>query len=782
MSEQLSKPRFTGARVTRLEDARLLRGQGRYLDDIDVPGMLEMAFVRANRPAAKILSIDTSQAEKLPGVHAVLTAYDCAIDLKTDAYEVAQPVLARDEVRFVGEPVVAIIADDRYIAEDAADLVKIRYEALPPVLDSRAALADSPRRVHNHRSNAFEPREKVTPGFEEAFAGAPHHASSTFVTHRQTGASMETRGCAAMTDPASDRLTVYCSHQSPHQFRTELVELLKMPENLIRVVVPEVGGAFGIKAMFYPEYVVVAHAARVLRKPVKWVSDRTESFLSDCHARENFIDADVAFDEEGRIIAVRSTMLGDTGAYPILGFPGAVGETGWASSMLTGPYKIPHVHITRRHVFSNKTPVGAYRGVGGPVGAQVQEGIVELVARELGKDPADVRRINMIQPEDFPYKTATGNLYDPGSYGESMEQALRMIDYDGFRQNQAALRSQGKYQGIGICVFVEPSAGASSEAGSVPYEAATLRIEPTGTVTAAFGLGPSGQGHETTMAQIIADQIGVNVNDIVVLHGDTDSAPFGGGTGGSRSGTIGGGAALKAGHEMRAKLARIAAHLLEAAEEDIEVKDGAAFVAGVPSKSFSIPELAKIAYTDVTRLPEDMPYGLEVVARFKPQVRTTYSNGTHVAKVEVDITTGFVQVIDYVAVNDCGNLINPTIVEGQIHGGVAQGIGSALLEELKYNEDGQLTTISLADYLLPASTEVPPMQVGHIMTPSANDGGFKGMGEGSLIAAPPAIANAITDALGSFGVLVTDIPIYPQQIVRWVQAAEAQTGYAGTAR
>lgn len=449
MSAPLTKPRFTGARVTRLEDARLLRGQGRYLDDIDVPGMLEMAFVRSTRAAARILSIDTTAAARLPGVHAVLTGEDCAVDLPTKRFEVNQPVLARGEVRFVGEPVVAIIADSRYIAEDAADLVQIRYEALPPVLHAHAALSDSPRRVHSHRENAFALSEKVTPGFEEAFASAPHHASARFMTHRQTGAAIENRGCAAMTDPASGRLTVYCSHQSPHQFRSDLTELLGLAENLIRVVVPEVGGAFGIKAMFYPEYVVVAYAAQLLRRPVKWVSDRTESLLSDCHSRDNSIDASVAFYDEGHIIAVKATFLGDTGAYPIFGFPGAVGETGWASNMLTGPYKIPYVSLTRQHVFSNKTPVGAYRGVGGPVGAQVQEGIVELVARELSMDPADVRRVNMIQPEDFPYTTPTGNLYDPGSYGESMEQALRMIGYDEFRRAQETLRADGKYQGIG---------------------------------------------------------------------------------------------------------------------------------------------------------------------------------------------------------------------------------------------------------------------------------------------------------------------------------------------
>lgn len=768
MSMKLQKPQFTGGRVTRLEDARLLRGQGRYLDDIEVPGMLEVAFVRSNRAAAKIHSIDTAKALRLPGVKAVLTAEDCPFVLETSNYEIAQPVLAKDEVRYVGEAIAAVVAENRYIAEDAAELVRIEYEALTPVMDMEAALTDSPRRVHNHRSNDFYHRDQQTEGFTEAFESAPHRAKAAFTTHRQTGISMEARGCAAMMDPLSDRVTVYVSHQSPHNFRADLTEVMGLSENQIRVVVPEVGGAFGIKAMFYPEYVVVTHAAMKLRRPVKWMSDRTESFLSDCHARENLHEIEVAFDNTGKILAVKDRVVADTGAYPILGFPGAVGETGWATNMLPGPYKIPHISITVDCVFSNKVPVGAYRGVGGPVGAQVQEGFIELVAKELDMDPAEVRRVNMIQAEDFPYKTATGNVYDPGSYAESLEEALKMIGYEEFRKEQPRLREQGKYQGIGICVFVEPSAGVSSEAGSTPYESATVRIEPNGTVTASFGLGPSGQGHETTMAQLIADELGIDVKDIVVLTGDTDSAPFGGGTGGSRSGTIGGGAALTAAREMKSKLAKLSAHLLEASEEDIEFTDGQAQVAGVPSRGITIRELAQVAYTNVSKLPEGMQPGLEVTMRYRPAMKVTYSNGTHVAKVEVDTKTGFVTVLDYVAVNDCGNLINPMIVEGQIHGGVAQGIGSAFLEELRYDEDGQLTTTSMADYLLPVTTEVPRMRVGHLVTPSENEGGFKGMGEGSLIGAPPALANAVTDALSPWGVLVKDIPILPEHILSWV--------------
>lgn len=765
---KLSKPRFTGARVTRMEDDRLLKGQGRYLDDIALPGMLEMAFVRSNRSAAKLTSINVDKARAYPGVIAVFTAENCDYVMRDDKYDISQPVLAADEVRYVGEPIVAIVAENRYVAEDAAELVEIGYESLPPVLSQADALSDK-RRVHSHRPNLFEHWETITDGVEDVFASAQHRASVRFQTHRQTGVPMETRGCAAMTDPFTGRLTVYVSHQSPHNFRSDLISVMGLDEHQVRIVVPEVGGAFGIKAMFYAEYVVVTHAASVLRRPVKWVSDRTESLLSDCHARDNVHEIEVAFNDDGKILAVRDHVIGDTGAYPILGFPGAVGEAGWATDFLTGPYKIPYVSITVDCVFSNKTPVGAYRGVGGPVGAQVQEGYVDLVARKLGMDPADVRRVNMIQPEDFPYQTATGPLYDPGSYGESLEEALKLIGYDTFRSEQAAARREGRYLGIGMCVFVEPSAGVSSEAGSTPYEAVTLRFEPSGKITAATGLGPSGQGHETTLAQLIADELGVQVSDIVVLHGDTDSAPFGGGTGGSRSATIGGGAALKAAREMRGKLAKIAAHLLEASEEDIEFDDGSAHVAGVPTKGYTLAQLAKLAYTDIGKLPDGMEPGLEVVSRYRPPMSVTHSNGAHVAKVEVDIETGLVKVLDYVAVNDCGVLINPMIVEGQIHGGVAQGIGSTFLEELRYDDAGQLTTTSFQEYLMPAMTDVPRMKTKHLVTPSGNDGGFKGMGEGSLIAGPPSLAGAVSDALAPFGVFVTDIPVLPQHIIEWTK-------------
>jgi carbon-monoxide dehydrogenase large subunit len=765
-----SKPQFTGARVERAEDARLLTGRARYLDDLDFPGTLEVAFVRSTHAAAKLVSVHAEAASRMPGVRMVWTAADIHVTLDSPEFGVNQPVLAKDEVRYVGEPVVAIFADSRYAAEDAADTVEVTYADLPPVLHIREALQAETRRVHAERPNVMYHQEYQTDGFEEAFENALHHLSATFTLHRQTAVPMETRGCMAAPDGATNRLHVYVSHQSPHGFRADLCKFLGVPEHAVRVIVPEVGGAFGIKAMFYPEYVVVALAALRLRRPVKWIADRSECLLADCHARDGIHDVDVAFDGDGRILALRDHLMGDSGAYPAVPFCGSIGETSLAARMLTGPYKIPHLSFTIDCTYSNKAPLGAYRGVWGPPASFVQEGVVDRVARALHKDPVAVRRINLLQPEDFPYRTASGFVYDPGSYAESLETALELVDYDGFRKRQREDRSRGVYRGIGISVFVEPTAMAASEAGDIPYEAATVRMEPTGTVTAALGLGPSGQGHETTMAQLIADELGVDVRDVVVLHGDTDSAPYGGGTGGSRSGTIGGGAALTAGRELRDKLLALAAHLLEADVADIELKDGAAHVAGVPAQRLTVQQLATAAYTDVNRLPEGMKPGLEVMARYQPTRPITFSNGTHIAVVDVDVATGQIQTVDYVVANDCGVLINPTIVEGQIHGGVAQGIGEALLEELKYDTEGQLTTVSLSDYLLPTTHDIPNIRIRHLVTPSESKGGFKGMGEGSLIAAPAAVVAAVSDALEPFGVMVSSMPVTPDQVLEWIDA------------
>ncbi len=767
------RPRFVGARVSRVEDPRLLRGQGQYVADVNVPGMLSVAFVRSPHAAARIAKIDTRVAAGMPGVVAVWTAMDARLQIVHQDQDLTQTVLASGQVRFVGEPVVAVIAQDAYLAEDAADAVEIEYDAQEPVLDARGSQHDEPRQVHAGRSNVVFTRTTTTDGFQEAFSSAPRHVSLTFTTKRQAATPIEPRAVAALPDPFGERLTVYVTHQSPHEVRRQLAQILGWPEQRVHVVVPEVGGGFGIKAMFYPEYAVVAEAARRLGRPVKWVSDRREAFLSDAHARDAAHVVEVAFTDAGRILAVQDHIYGDTGAWPLWNFPGAVGEATWAADMLPGPYQIPHVSIEITVVFSNKAPLGPYRGVGGPIGAQVQEGIIEGVARALGRDPVEIRRVNLIEDDQFPYRSATGQLYDQGSYGASMDAALRLINLEKFRDDQRRLRREGRYLGLGLCVFVEPSAFAESEAGSVPYESVELRMDTSGTVTATCGLGPTGQGHETTLAQIIAGQLGIRVQDVTVLHGDTDNAPVGGGTGGSRSGTIGGGAALSASARLKDKIVTLAAHMLEASRDDIVLADGRAEVTGVPGHGVPIADIARRAYLEVGALPEGVEPGLEVLVRYKPPMAATYSNGTHAAVVEVDVQSGLIQVLDYVAVNDCGVVINPTIVEGQIQGGVAQGIGSALLEELHYDEAGQLTTTSLMDYLLPTFVDVPPMRVEHMETPSLSLGGFKGMGEGSLIASPPAVANAITDALAPFGVLVTDIPVSPDQVLRWVTEARA---------
>ncbi len=772
---QAMRPQMMGARVSRTEDPRLLSGQARFLDDIQVPGMLEVAFVRSTHAAAKIVQMDLREVQQYPGVQAVLTYDDCPVQLwQREAYEVGQPVLAHHEVSYVGQPIAAIIADSRYVAEDAAELARVEYEDLPPVTDMRRAIEENPRRVHAHTPNVFFHKEYATPSFEQAFVQASHHLRATFRTNRQTALSLEARGTAAMVDTATGRLTVYASTQSPHRLREDISGLLGIPTHQVRLIVPEVGGGFGMKANCYPEDIVVAKAALMCRKPVKWVSDRTESLLSDVHGRDDIHDVEVAFAEDGKIVALRDHLMADGGAYPAYPFSGAVGETSLASRVITGPYDIPHLATVIDCTYSNKMPLGAYRGVWGPVASFIQEGIVDRVARHLGMDPAQVRLRNIIQPHQFPYRNAAGMTYDEGSYQACLQQALELMDYEGFRKRQQELRQQERYVGLGISAFVEPTAMASSEAGSVGYESCTIQIDATGRVTAAFGLGPTGQGHETTMAQILADQLGVRFEDIIVLHGDTDSAPYGGGTGGSRSGPIGGGAALVAGRQMRERLVKYAASLLEAGEEDIELGDGKAWVAGVPERYISIRTIAETAYTNVTKIPEGLPIGLELTARYLPKSPRTFSNGTHIAIVEVDVSTGSVAVTGYGVVNDCGRLINPTIVEGQILGGVAQGIGAALLEALHYDESGQLVTTSLMDYLLPESTDMPRVMMRHLETPSDGEGGIKGMAEGSLIASPAAIANAVSDALAPFDAFVDTLPVTPEMILEMTRGELAR--------
>lgn len=767
MAEEFaSAPHFVGARIPRTEDSRLLRGEAQYLDDIQIPNLLEMAFVRSPYAAARILSVDSSAAWNIPGVRAVFTFADMPFVLPQNGPSpIDQPVLARERVRHAGEAVVAVVAESRYIAEDACEAVHVAYTPEEPVLDMQAAQKDRPRRVHDAAPNVFYHQEYETEGFQAAFDTAPHRLTMTFQTTRQTACSLETRGIIAAADPFSGRMTVYCGTQSPHRLRGDLAEMLQMEEHLLRVIVPEVGGAFGMKAATYPEYLAVVQAARLLRQPVKWTADRVESFLSDVHARDDIHDLEVAFDQRGQIIAVKDHLMADGGAYASYPFSGAIGETSLAAKVITGPYDIAHLSTVIDCTYSNKVPLGAYRGVWGPVASFVQEGMVDRIAQFLHLDAAEVRRTNLVQPNQLPYRNAAGMLYDSGSFTESFEHALAQLDYTRWRATQEQARRVGKYLGIGLSNFVEPTAMASSEAGSIGYESCSVRVEPSGTVTAWLGLGPSGQGHETTMAQVLADQLGVDLEHIVVLHGDTDAAPLGGGTGGSRSGPLGGGAAMQAGRKMRERLDVYAAHMLEAAVEDIAWEHGRAHVRGVYARHVSLRDIARIAYNDVRQIPSGLPIGLEVTERYQPPRPVSFSNGTHAAVVEVNPSTGQVTVLDYVVVNDCGTLINPLIVEGQIHGGVAQGVGAALLESLVYDDSGQLLTTTLMDYLLPSAPLVPRMRIEHLVTPSDGALGVKGMGEGSLIASPAAIAGAVNDALSPWGVSFERLPIAPRDIV-----------------
>jgi carbon-monoxide dehydrogenase large subunit len=769
--------KFFGARVRRLEDPRFLTGRGRYLDDIVLPGMLHAAFVRSPHARARIEAVDVSRALEMPGVVDVLTGAELAaagLFLQGPSmYGFRMPILAHDEVRYVGEPVALVVARSRYEAEDAAEAVRVAYRPLPPVVDMEAARRDE-ERVHAGRSNVFFRKTYATPDIDRVFAEAPVTLTARFRSQRHTAVTLEPRGCIADFDPGTKSSTFYVSTQSPHNVRTTLAELFGWPEHTLRVVAPDVGGGFGMKAAIYPDEVAVLLMSRRLGRPVKWVSDRRESLLADVHARDDLARVEVAADREGHILAVRVHIMADAGAYPAFPYTAATSETAFAAQMMPGPYRIRHFAFTAEAILTNKAPFGAYRGVWGPIASFVQEGIVDRVARALGLDPVEVRRRNMIRRDEFPWRSATGMEYDPGSYLESMEKALAMAGYEAFRERQARLRAEGRLVGIGVSVFVEPTAFAGSEAGDIPYESCLLRVEPSGQVIAFTGLGPSGQGHETTLAQIIADELGIRPEDVIVHHGDTSTAPYGGGTGGSRSGLTGGGAAKAAAVQVKDKIRRIAAHLLEASPDDIVLEDGMVFVAGVKERGLPLREVANAAYMQVGNLPEGVEPGLEALGRYRPAREITFSNGCHVATVEVDPKTGRVTVTGYWVANDCGRVINPTIVEGQIHGGVAQGIGSTFLEHLVYDESGQLLTTTLMDYLLPTATEVPTIEVAHIETPSESFGGVKGMGEGSLIAAPAALAGAVSDALAPYGAFVSELPLTPDRVLGLIEGGQGE--------
>ncbi|MAP36110.1 MAG: carbon monoxide dehydrogenase [Chloroflexi bacterium] len=771
-----------GRALKRKEDPRLIRGQGTYVEDVTLTGMLHMVLVRSPLAHALIKSIDTSEALKFPGVAAVFTGEDLKEELGSlpcgwvvpDTKEVPHPPLAVDRVRYVGDAVVAVLAESAAQASDAASLVDVEYEELDAVIEMNDALADGAVQLHEDAPNntAFE-WEVDAGSISEAKSSSDVVVTQRFVNQRLIPTAMENRGVVVDYNSGTNQITMWTSTQIPHLVRVLLALVTGHPEHLIRVIAPDVGGAFGSKLYLYAEEVIAPIIARNLRSPVKWVESRSEGYLATTHGRDHITDIEIAGNKDGTITGLDVRTLANMGAYLSTFAP--LVPTWLYGLMLSGPYKIPNIYCKVIAPFTNTTPVDAYRGAGRPEATYAVERAVDLFAQEIGMDPAEVRKINFIPPFEDGYEVATTVSYDSGNYIASFERALEMVGYSDFRKEQQAAREQGKLLGIGLSAYVEICGAApSAVAGTLGaraglWESANVRIHMTGKVSVFTGSSSSGQGHETAFAQLVSSELGIPVEDIDVIHGDTSQIQMGTGSFGSRSAAVGGGAIHMSAQKIKEKAKKLAAHILEASEEDIEFEDGKLFVRGAPSEGKTIQEIALASYYYTEDIPEDMEPGLEAMSFFDPK-NFTWPGGTHIAVVEIDKSTGEVTLLRYVAVDDVGNVINPLIVDGMVHGGAAQGIGQALQEEAIYDGTGQLLTGSMMDYAVPRASDLPMYELDRTVTPSpVNPMGVKGAGETATIAGSPAVINAVVDALEPYGVKHIDMPAKAEKVWRLIR-------------
>ncbi|WP_052665240.1 xanthine dehydrogenase family protein molybdopterin-binding subunit [Nitriliruptor alkaliphilus] len=772
-----TEPRWIGAKLRRVEDRSLLTGAGTFTDDVRPRGSLDAYFVRADLAGAPLLGIDTSAALEVPGVHAVLTDADLgapgivAILDRPEFVATEMPLLARDTIRYAGEPVALVLADSAYAAEDGADRVAVDLGGARPVLTIEDAL-DGLGPVHAEAPGnvLLDVQLHDDDTLDEVLDDATVVISETFTSARVTAAPMESRATVASWEPREQRLVVWTSTQVPHLVRTCIARALEVPESTIRVIAPDVGGGFGQKCAVAREEVAVAVAAYRSRGTVRWAEDRRENLVGAFQGHEQRYTVRAGFDADGRLVGVDLDVVCDVGAYSCFPFSCGV-EPLMAAGEFPNAYKVPRYRVRTRGVATTKAPMAPYRGVSRPQICFVMERLLDLAARELGIDRADVRRRNVIRRDEFPYTGVTGITYDAATYLEALELGLEAVDYEAFAARRAAGRAEGRLLGLGFSCFSERTGyGTATFAArgmvvTPGYESARMTMDPSGKVEVAVGASAHGQGHRTTLAQVVADQLGIHPYDVRVVQGDTDVTPYGWGTFASRGAAVSGGACQLAGGKLADKLRRVAAHLFEADPDDIELRAGGAEVRGAPERRYPLAELARIAHHERHRLPEEEEARLEVHAEFDPP--GTFSNAAHVVVVEIDPGTGGVDILDYVVVEDCGVVINPTIVDGQVRGGVAQGIACALYEELRYEPDGgQCTTSTFMDYLVPTAGEIPPIRILHLETPSEHsETGAKGMGEGGTIGAPAAIANAVADALSHVAARVNRLPITPADVV-----------------
>jgi len=762
--------RFSGQPLKRLEDPRLLRGQATFLDDLRVSGARHVAFVRSIHPHARF-QVDASAARAIPGVIAVFVGGDLApareIPVVIDHPALRpcrHPLLASNKIRYVGEPIAVVVAESRYTAEDGAEAVKVEYDPLQPVRDAPAAVASGAVLLHDDLAGNLAADFTVRVGdADAAFRTADVTTRETYYVHRYTGMPLETRGVAADYDAGTGQLTLWSSTQWPHTLRDGLRDVLRLPEHRIRVVAPDVGGGFGVKQEIYPEEVVLARLAMLLRGRVKWIETRREHLTTAAHAREQWHDVELAARRDGTILALRAEILADIGAYTrSLG----VLCPSLTAASLPGAYRIRDYTCRVRAALTCKAPAGAYRGAGQPEAVFAIERAMDHLAQTLRIDPGELRRRNFVGRDEFPWEVGTASAqvpvtYDSGDYEGALDAALELARYEERRAAQAVERGKGeggRLLGIGIAAYVLLT-------GLGPHEGAVLRVDPGEGVLLVTGASPHGQGTATMLAQVVADELGVQPHEVVVRHGDTALIPFGVGTYASRNAVVAGNAALIAARAVATKARRLAAHLLEVSDADLELADSVVRVVGAPDRCLSLAELAR-ACAPGAPLPDGMDPGLEATHYF-PAPRATFASGVHVATVEIERETGRIEILDYTVVSDAGRVINPLIVEGQIHGGVAQGVGGALYEELVYDDHGQPRTQSLLEYVMPTAEQVPSMRIANLITPSPlNPLGVKGVGEAGALAPPAAIAAAVEDALRPFGARITGTPLRPEDIFR----------------
>ncbi len=770
MTTEHSGSGLIGKSVHRVEDAALLIGKGCFVDDIQLPGTLHMALLRSPYPHAKVNSINTTAARAIPGVEAVITGDDLSENIAIPVSPMVRgmkipphPVLARGVVHAAGVPVAAVVAQTRAIAQDAVSAIDVEYEAMPSVVDVEKALEpNAPLAREELDTNICYTVTKKGGDVDKAFAEADHICRMHIASPRLVAMAMEPRGALASPDPMGQGLTVWLTTQSPHRARADLAVAVGFPEHKIRLIAPDIGGGFGSKGPLYREYVLACHLALKLGRPVKWIATRSEDFLTVIQGRDQDLTSELALKRDGTMLGLKVRVVANLGAYLQ---SNTAGPPQRMMAMAPGCYQIPNVHVEVVSVFTNTVPTGPYRGAGRPESVQNIERLIDKAARELGLDRLEIRRKNFIRPEQFPYRTGVNVEYDSGDYEKSLSEALRISDYDNLLRYRDEARSRGELVGVGISTFVEPSGGAGFESG-------TVRVERTGEITVLTGSSAHGQGHETAFAQVAAERMHVSMDHVAIRHGDTLAIQQGVGTFGSRSAVMGGGAMAIACDRVIEKAKRIAAHLMEAAPEDVVQVDGGFAVAGVPNRTATWKQVAGSAYG---RVPQGMEPGLQETAFYNPR-RDAWGFGAHIALVRIDRETGKPTIEKLVLVDDCGVIINPMIVEGQVHGGVAQGLGEAICEQMIFGENGEVLTGSLMNYAVPRASDMPPLVLGETVTPNPfHPFGVKGVGEAGCNGAPAAVANAVLDALVPLGIEDLSMPYTAPKLWEAIRQAEAST-------